>query len=139
MAHEIMFDEDDPLLAQVRALALALPDSDEKISHGRPAFFTKKVFAYYGGSVKNPDGWIRHDQCLVFLPDPEDQRALEEDPRSFSPAYLGPYGWMGLDLDETTDWTEIAELLESSFRLTAPKRSIARLDHPQDHATSAPT
>ena len=44
MAHQQMFDDDDPLLAQVRALALALPEADEKVSHGRPAFFTKKVF-----------------------------------------------------------------------------------------------
>ena len=48
MAHPIMFDETDPLLGRLRALALALPDAAEKISHGRPAFFTTKVFAYYG-------------------------------------------------------------------------------------------
>ena len=44
------------------------------------------------------------------------------------PAYLGPYGWIGLDLDETTDWTEVAELLDASYRLTAPKKLIAELD-----------
>mgnify|MGYP000895616343 CR=1 FL=1 len=30
----------------------ALPGAAEKVSHGRPAFFTTKVFAYYGGSRK---------------------------------------------------------------------------------------
>ena len=39
-----MFDEADPVLGRVRALALAFPDATEKISHGHPAFFTTKVF-----------------------------------------------------------------------------------------------
>ena len=29
----------------------------------------------------------------------------------YVPAYLGPSGWIGVDLDDHTDWTEIAELL----------------------------
>ena len=37
------------------------------------------------------------------------------------PAYLGPSGWVGVDLDTDTDWTEIAELLDASYRLTAPQ------------------
>ncbi len=127
MAHPQMFDDDDPFLARVRALAGALPDVDEKVSHGRPAFFTKKVFAYYGASVRCDGDWEQHPHSIVVLPDPEDRRALEEDPRTFLPAYLGPYGWIGVDLDDSTDWTEVAELLDASFRLTAPKRSIARL------------
>ena len=52
VAHPRMFDDDDPVLARVRTIALALPDAAEKVSHGRPAFFTTKVFAYYGGSLK---------------------------------------------------------------------------------------
>ena len=47
-----MFDDDDPFLARLREIALALPDAAMKVSHGVPAFFTKKVFAYYGASEK---------------------------------------------------------------------------------------
>ena len=46
----------------------------------------------------------------------------------YVPAYLGPSGWIGVELDADTDWDEIAELLDASYRLTAPKRSIERLD-----------
>ena len=68
MPHPIMFEDDDPMLARVRSMALALPDADEKVSHGIPAFFTTKVFAYYGGSEKLPDvGYDRHDQSLMVL------------------------------------------------------------------------
>lgn len=123
-----MFDDADPVLAKVRELAARFPDAAEKVSHGRPAFFTKKVFAYYGGSVKQDGEWIQHSQSIMVLPESDDRRALEGDPRSFVPAYLGPYGWIGIDLDQSSDWTEVTELLDASYRLTAPKRSIARLD-----------
>lgn len=123
-----MFDDDDPFLEQVRQLCATLPGTAEKVSHGRPAFFTKKVLCYYGGSLKVDDEWIQHPHSVVVLPDPSDREALLEDARTYLPAYLGPSGWLGLDLDDDTDWVEIAELLDASFRLTAPKRTIAELD-----------
>jgi hypothetical protein len=46
----------------------------------------------------------------------------------YRPAYLGPYGWLGLDLRIDMDWTEVAELLDVSYRLTAPRRLISELD-----------
>ena len=123
-----MFDDDDPHLARVREIAAALPGTDEKISHGRPAFYTKKVFAMYGGSLKIDGRWIQHPQSIVILPEPDERRALLTDERAYVPAYWGPSGWIGIDLDDDTDWPEIAEHLDASFRLTAPKRLVAELD-----------
>ena len=128
MAHPKMFSDDDPYLARVRALAASFPESAEKVSHGRPAFYTRKVFAYYGGARKGRDGWVEHGQSLVVMPDPEHRPALLEDERVYIPAYLGPSGWLGVDLDHDTDWDEVAELLDASYRLTAPKRAIGQLD-----------
>lgn len=128
VAHPKMFEDDDPILAKVRELAGTFPDVDEKVSHGRPAFFTKKVFAYYGGSLKVDGEWQQHGQSIVIAPDEDDRRALLEDPRVYVPAYLGAYGWIGVDLTADSDWTEVHELLDASYRLTAPKRSIAALD-----------
>ncbi len=123
-----MFDDDDPYLGRVRRLAAALPNTAEKVSHGRPAFFTKKVFAYYGGSLKRDGEWVEHPHSIVVQPDESDRRALLEDARTFVPAYLGPSGWVGIDLDAETDWAEVAELLDASYRLTAPARDVAVLD-----------
>jgi hypothetical protein len=126
-----MFDDADPVLARVRTLALALPDADEKVSHGIPAYFTTKVFAYYGGTVKTGDGYERHPTSLLVLADPVERPALLEDPRFFHPMYLGVSGWVGLDLGDEparTDWDEVAELLETSYRLTAGARRVARLN-----------
>jgi predicted DNA-binding protein (MmcQ/YjbR family) len=128
VAHDQMFDDDDPFLERVRQLAAELPNTGEKVSHGRPAFFTGKVFAYYGGSLKVDGEWIQHPQSIVVQPDEGDRRALLEDDRVYVPAYLGPSGWIGIDLDAASDWSEIAELLDASFRLTAPARDVAELD-----------
>lgn len=123
-----MFDVDDPLLARVRAIALDFPDADEKVSHGRPAFFTKKVFAYYGGSLKVDEEWVQHPHSLMFLPEPDERPALVDDSRFYVPAYLGPSGWIGLDLNEKSDYEEVAELIDGSYRQTAGVRRVARLD-----------
>lgn len=128
MAHAQMFDDDDPILARVRTLALALPEADEKVSHGRPAFFTKKVFCIYGGALKVDGEWVQHPHSLLVQVSEDERHALVEDPRVFVPAYWGPSGWIGVDLDDATDWDEVGELLEESFRLTAPKRAITTLD-----------
>jgi predicted DNA-binding protein (MmcQ/YjbR family) len=129
MTHPQMFDDDDPFLAKVRSLSLQFPGAAEKVSHGRPTFFTKKVFVYYGASVRSDAGtWLAHRQCVLVQLDGEERPAATQDPRFFSPAYLGPYGWLGIDLEKRTDWGEIAELIESSYRQTAPAKLIARFD-----------
>ena len=130
--HPQMFDDDDPVLAKVRELALRLPDAQMKVSHGRPAFFTTKVFAYYGGSERIAGEWVAHDHCVMVLLDDGERAALLGDPRSFVPAYLGASGWLGVDLGDRptdADWAEVAELLDTSYRCTAGARRVARLDH----------
>lgn len=126
MPHPIMFDDADPVLAQVRRIALALPDATEVVAHGRPTFRCGKMFGNYGGGVRGTA--IRHDQSILFIADESERRALDADERFFEPKYLGPYGWLGLILDGHTDWDEVGELLDASYRQIAPKRSIARLD-----------
>lgn len=134
-----MFDEADPVLGRLRELALAFPDAAEKVSHGTPAFFTTKVFAYYGGSVKVDGVYRRHDQSVLVLLDAAERAALSEQERCYTPAYLGPSGWIGVDLVGDVDWAEIGELLEDSYRRTAGARRVARLEqHEGDHTNGIP-
>jgi hypothetical protein len=124
-----MFDDDDPYLDRLRGIASTFPGSAEKVSHGRPAFYTAKVFAYYGGSIKVDGVYVQHAHAMIVLPDSADRRALLEEDRVFLPAYLAPAGWIGVDLDAPdNDWDEVGELLDASFRLTAPKRLVRELD-----------
>ncbi len=124
-----MFRDDDPVLARVRQVALGFPGSAEKISHGRPAFYTTKIFAYYGGSVKVDGVWVEHGQSLLVLPDQSERQALRADHRMYGPGYLGSYGWMGIDLVAAeAGWEQVRELIDSSYRNTATARLVAELN-----------
>ncbi len=129
MAHALQFDPDDLVLAKLRDICLALPGADEKVSHGRPAFFTKKIFAIYGAVTKGDHHSGRYDQAMVFQPDPDEADALGQHAHTFTPAYWGPYGWLGYDLNGSdVDWDEVAELVDDSFRQTATKKLISQLE-----------
>lgn len=128
VAHPIMFDDGDPLLARVRRICLALPGAEERVSHGRPWFCTRTGFAVFGGSVR---GAVTDplDRALLVKADPAERMALLQDPRFFEPAYLWPSGWVGTDLDAGgVGWAEVTELVESSYRATAPRRLVQQLD-----------
>lgn len=129
MPHPIMYAGDDPFLGRLREVCLRLPEAKEKVSHGRPNFYTKKVFASFGASVKGDHSSDRYGQSVLFLPDRIEREALLSDDRFFVPAYVGAYGWIGLDFRSAEpDWAEVAELVESSYRNTAVKRLVALLD-----------
>lgn len=128
MAHPPRFRDDDPLLAKVREICLALPEAAEKVSHGHPNFFTKKVFAVFGGIVKGDHAADTYSRSMLFLPDDTEREALLTDEKFFWPAYYGPYGWLGVDLRIDPDWAEVAELADMSYRNTAAKRLVALLD-----------
>ncbi len=133
MAHPLMYDEDDPVLARLREACTGLPEVAELVSHGRPTFKAGekgKVFAVYGGSVKlRPGEHERHPRAVLLKPDPAEAGALAEDERFFSPAYYGPSGWVGIDLDVADlDWAEVAELLDASYRQVASRTLLTLLD-----------
>lgn len=137
MPHPIMFGDDDMGLPELRRIALGFPGVFEKVSWGRPVFCAPKMFVMYGGSVKgdrksgpNTEGQhVQYPHSVLIKVDDSDRKALEQDTRFFYPAYLGPFGWLGLDLAAAkVDWVEVAELVDSSFRLVAPKKSIKQLD-----------
>lgn len=132
VAHRRMFEENDARLARVRQLALAFPDAAEKLSHGHPAFFTTKVFAYFGGSLKIDGLWLQRPRSMLILISGADHEALSADDRCYVPGYLGAAGWLGFQLPAPgagrAHWTEVAELLDASYRTTAGKRRVARLD-----------
>jgi predicted DNA-binding protein (MmcQ/YjbR family) len=123
MSHPRMYHDDDPYLAEVRAVCLSLPEAVEVEAWGRPTFRAgKKIFAVFTGSEED-----RH--AVIFKPEPDERVPLSEDGRFYSPPYFGPAGWLALDLTAASvDWQEVAELLESSYRQVALKRMLAALE-----------
>lgn len=124
---ESRFDHSDPYFVRVQKLALALPGVQERLSVGHPTWFTKKVFLWWGMSHKVDGEWVREDRAVAVLL-PPDERLAVLDAGGYVPGYIGPSGWVGVRLDEDTDWQEIAELIEESFRTTASARLVAQLD-----------
>jgi phosphoribosylglycinamide formyltransferase 1 len=113
----------DALLDRVRQIALALPQSEEKKSHGSQGFFVTggKFFAYFSHQHHN-DGITA---LLVKASGVEEQTMLiEQDPDLYyRPQYFGPSGWIGIRLDQgAVDWDHIEDWLRKSWALSAPAK-----------------
>ena len=120
-----MSPDPDIQLARVRELALALPESAERPSHGSPGFHIAKgkFFAYF---------WHNHhgnDETIVIVKTggrEEQAMLIEMDPDCyFSPPYLGPSGWVAMRLDRAdTDWDRIGDRIAQSWEMVAPRRLL---------------
>lgn len=114
------------LLARVRALALALPESDERESHGSPGFRVGgekagKFFAYFADQHHGS----QHIALLVRTGSMDELLNLVESQPEvyFKPAYYGASGWVGVILNRPgVDWDDVSAWLERSWRMVAPKR-----------------
>jgi len=106
--------------ARLRTLALALPETGERISHGVPAFdVAGKMFAYFR---HNHHGDGMTVVCVKTSGRDEQEFLIEADPDTYSrPAYLWPSGWIAVSLAEP-DWALVEARLRTSWRLAAPKR-----------------
>jgi predicted DNA-binding protein (MmcQ/YjbR family) len=112
---------DDPI-ARVRRICLALPEAAEEPfgGHTAPSFRVRgKLFLMVSEDLS----------VITFKAGPGVQEALTSagPDRFFVPRYVGHKGWVGARLDAAGDWAELAELIEDSYRLIAPKRLAARL------------
>ena len=115
-------------LTRLRKLCLALPEAHEVEAWGEPTFRVRnKLFAMYA-NAGNHHGAGDH---AVWLKAPPGNQALmvrTAPKRFFVPPYVGPSGWIGVRLDERTDWDELRELLRDAWAMTAPKRLVTVAD-----------
>jgi hypothetical protein len=120
-------DDGDQQVARVRRICLALPGTWEKLSHGEPTFFVgKKVFAMCSINHHN-DGHI-----AVTIPAAIGIQAMliEKYPKKFyRPPYVGPAGWVGIELPRVKD-KELALHLREAWQLIAPPKVLAAATPP---------
>lgn len=100
-------------LDRVRGIVAGFPESYEQETWGRATFrVAKKMFA------------VAADDRVACKADPEERPALVTRPWFFEPPYVAHAGWIGIRFADVDDWDEVAELLETSYRMTAPKRLL---------------
>jgi len=119
-------NDPDYLYAKIRELALALPETHSRESHGSPGFRvgtekTGKFFAHFSQQHHGSE----HIAVLVKTSGMDELLDLvEAQPETyFKPAYYGASGWVGLVLNRpNVDWIHVADWLERSWRGVAPAR-----------------
>jgi len=128
------YNRADWLLDQTRVRALALPEAEERESHGSPGWRSGgksgKYFAYFSDNHHGSG----HIGLLVKTDGPDEMAALvEQDPQTyFRPAYYGASGWVGIILNRPDlDWDHVNGWLERSWASIAPKR-LAQLHNAAD-------
>lgn len=108
----------------VHELCLSFRDAEARNSHGMPDYRVKeKVFAQYAVNhhgdgrvalwLNSPDGI--QDECV----------AMDEE-SYFVPPYLGPRGWLGVNLDKNLSWDEIQYQVAEAYLHTS--RSSATIE-----------
>ena len=110
------------VLDQVRAAALDLPETEERLSHGQPTFFVAgKQFAQFRD---NHHGDHKSVICVRVSSLDEQAMLLEADPATYSkPAYLP--SWVSIDLaGDKVDWSHVADRIAASWELAAPRRLL---------------
>jgi hypothetical protein len=115
------------VIERLRKLCMALPEANERVSHGEPTWFAGKgkVFAM----LDNHHHGSPH--VSVWLPQPlgAQESLIEADPdRFFKPPYVGASGWVGVVLDTRPDWSEVARLVRDAYLHVATRKLAAQLD-----------
>ncbi|HSJ82328.1 MAG TPA: MmcQ/YjbR family DNA-binding protein [Acidimicrobiia bacterium] len=112
-------------LPRLRQVCLSLPEVEERMSHGEPAWFVsgKKQFVTYADH--------HHDNRVAFwcaAPEGAQRMLVESDPdRFFVPPYVGVRGWVGCYLDRTVDWDQLDDVVLDAYLTVAPARLAAEI------------
>lgn len=126
----------DPL-AVVRRICLSLPEVEERVSHGHPAWFVRggRQFASFHGQhheLKRPHLW-----CAA-PPGAQEWLMAERPAAFFRPKYVGHRGWLGVYLDAGASEGELEGLLVEAHRVSSPPRLRAALDGASSTGGDAP-
>jgi len=116
-------------LRRLRRICLALPEAEERETWEEATFRIRdKIFAMHiaDDGDGRPALWCK-------APSGSQTHLVEADPRRFFvPPYVGHKGWVGMWLDRRVSWRDVAVVVQRSYRMTAPKRVVAKLDTGDD-------
>lgn len=112
----------DDVLEELRSICLALPQTKETLTWGKPHFRVQnKIFCGCFERQGSPRLWLKTET--------NESRVLLTLPGIDKPAYTRPNdGWVGIDPNVFDNWDEIERLIVGSYRLIAPKKTLELLD-----------
>jgi hypothetical protein len=110
--------DDGTQIKRLRRICLSMPGATEKLSHGEPTFFTpKRVFAMFANN-HHDDGHVA--AWLPAAPGVQES-VIEEAPHVyFRPPYVGPAGWIGVELSKVDD-EQLGALVREAYNLITAK------------------
>jgi predicted DNA-binding protein (MmcQ/YjbR family) len=109
----------------VREVCLWFPETAEVLSHGSPDFRVRgKTFATY---VVNHHGDGRIALWLNAPAGAQELYTKAEPKHFFVPPYVGPRGWLGVQLDKGISWKRVAKLVREAYEKVAPPALSASL------------
>jgi hypothetical protein len=115
--------EQAKVLAKLREICLALPETSERLSHGAPTFFVREKRSFLM-VLTNHHGDGRF-AIWCAAPDGMQKMLVEADPeRFFVPPYVGHRGWLGVRLDRGIHWDELAGIAEDAYADVAPPKLV---------------
>jgi predicted DNA-binding protein (MmcQ/YjbR family) len=124
----------------VRELCLAFPGAEEFESHGSPNFRARlgagkgKIFAVFALN-HHGDG---HVGLWLNTPASEQARLIASAPKHlYKPQYVGPSGWIGVELNRGVSWKRVVELVHMAYLNSSPAKLAAQATKPP--AVPAPT
>ena len=112
------------VLAELRDICLALPETTEGVQFGNPVFRAGKEGLCRGPRPRRPD------PAAVLGGRRPPRGPLAFDERYRIPAYIGHNGWMELDAEGYTDRPELEALAMDSYRHFALQRMLKALPAP---------
>ena len=114
---------DDRVLVKMKEICLSLPDTKLTMTWDKPHFRVgDKIFAGCGEE--------NGKYTLGFKLEMEHADEVIRDPRFTRAPYVGHKGWVSMDAAGVKDWEEVRQLVLESYRLIAPKKTVAKLDAP---------
>lgn len=104
----------------VREICLGMPETSEVMSRGSPNFrVADKTFAIF---QINHHGDGRIALWLHSPPGAQTFYVEENEAFYFIPPYVGPSGWLGVNLDQGLDWQIISQRIYEAYSHVAPER-----------------
>jgi predicted DNA-binding protein (MmcQ/YjbR family) len=118
--------------AAVREICLALPEVEERPSHGFPDYRVRgRSFASF---VVNHHGDGRIALWVNAPPGAQTYHTEADPSHYFVPPYVGPRGWLGIHLDRGLTWQAIALRVREAYQKVAPRdlaAAVAEAEWPQ--------